>query len=297
MNVLLLMNDQNLKNELEKVISEMGITLHHGEPEGAQYIICDNAHFDKIGSAYVREKAEKFILLSSEPDEVNVLNYLGQFELNHIIGVNGNLVIQEVKSNLNKIHKKTIWGLKQYLEESAQVSTEGIEQSHQIHQTIDKTLAKFDFSEYFESPTEYLKVMSNELVTNALYNGVATRESLHIQEALSRKQNVFLKGSEHILFSVGKDTNSLAVSVQDTFGKLNRKKVVENLVRSFKEKTVQEKIGGAGLGLYMIYNHANQFILNYKRNKRTEVIAVIDLNKRFKKYRERITSFHFHEEV
>jgi sigma-B regulation protein RsbU (phosphoserine phosphatase) len=47
----------------------------------------------------------------------------------------------------------------------------------------------------------------------------------------------------------------------------------------------------------MIFNHCNQFILNTKKNKRTEVIAIIDNNRRYKKYKERITSFHYFEEV
>jgi sigma-B regulation protein RsbU (phosphoserine phosphatase) len=83
----------------------------------------------------------------------------------------------------------------------------------------------------------------------------------------------------------------------DCFGTLSWEKTVENLNRSFTEKTVQHKKGGAGLGLYLSFSHANQFIINRKAGLRTEVLFIIEKNRRYKNYKERIKSFHFFEEA
>jgi sigma-B regulation protein RsbU (phosphoserine phosphatase) len=294
----LTLSDSTLKQEVSDTLASFTDKIMiNDDVEGSNYIITDTTEFENLSDEYKRQYGHRIFLLSDKPDEENILKYLSKYPIHHLIGLNGKLVCVEIKSNINKILDESIWGLKHYLSEDAQTVSEGINESHKINQTIDLTLDKFDFSKYFDSPVNYLKVISNELITNALYNGVATRESLNPKEAISRKENIFLKGSEHILYTAGLDENAVAISVQDTFGKLTRTKVIESLARSFKEKTPEEKVGGAGLGLYMIYNHSNQMIFNYKRNKRTEVIALIDSNKRFKKYRERITSFHFHEEV
>jgi sigma-B regulation protein RsbU (phosphoserine phosphatase) len=73
--------------------------------------------------------------------------------------------------------------------------------------------------------------------------------------------------------------------------------VLDNLVRSFKEKSPLDKKDGAGLGLYLTFLHSNQFIVNLRPGFRTEVICIIDKNKRYKQYKSRIRSFHFFEEV
>jgi sigma-B regulation protein RsbU (phosphoserine phosphatase) len=68
-------------------------------------------------------------------------------------------------------------------------------------------------------------------------------------------------------------------------------------MRSFKDKTVMDKKDGAGLGLYLTFLHSNQFIVNFREDCQTEVICVIDKEKRYKQYKERIRSFHFFQEA
>ncbi len=293
------LNDSALKKEIAEHLGKLsnGISVIDHPVENPNFIIVDAHNIEKYDEAFLRQHGEKIILLSELSDEHNILNYIAKYPINHLIGINGNNVILELENTINKILSSQIWGLKQYMHPMTQITTEGISDSRQIDGVIQKALGKIDYSAYFESPLNYLQVMSNELLTNALYNGIAHRNIINVKEGIDRKKEVFLKGSEHILFSVAADEFAVGISVQDSFGKLDRDKVVASLKRSFIEKTAQEKEGGAGLGLYMIFNHSNQFILNTKKNKRTEVIAIIDSNRRFKKYRERITSFHYYEEV
>ena len=83
----------------------------------------------------------------------------------------------------------------------------------------------------------------------------------------------------------------------DSFGTLTKEKVIQSLHRSFQEKTVEQKQGGAGLGLYLSYSHGHQFIVNSKLGVKTEVIIVIEKNKRYKTYKSRLKSFHFFDEA
>jgi sigma-B regulation protein RsbU (phosphoserine phosphatase) len=100
-----------------------------------------------------------------------------------------------------------------------------------------------------------------------------------------------------VQLALGMDDKGVALSVQDSFGGLSYSTLIESLRRSFAEKTAMDKKDGAGLGLYLTFLHSNQFIINFRENFRTEVICIIDKNKRYKNYKQRIRSFHFFQEV
>jgi sigma-B regulation protein RsbU (phosphoserine phosphatase) len=234
----------DLKDEVLKLLKKKfkdQIKVVGSLDDKPSYFIIDTDTIPVLSKEFLRKHGARVILLSDQDDEFNVLNFIVEYPINHLIGINGPHFIHELENNLHKILDKNIWGLKQYLEENARIIEEGIEQDGQIDRAIETSLEKLDYSSYFESPKNYLLVMANELLTNALYNGVATREKLNPSEGLDRSKGVFLKGSEHILFTVGSDSFAIGISVQDSFGKLDRDIVIKNLKRSFVEKVAQEK--------------------------------------------------------
>jgi hypothetical protein len=50
--------------------------------------------------------------------------------------------------------------------------------------------------------------------------------------------------------------------------------------------------GGAGIGLFRVFQSLSKFIVNIEPKKRTEVIALIDLRVNMKKFRQAPKSFH-----
>lgn len=237
----------------------------------------------------IKENPKKTILLSSLPDEANIKEILSLYPLHHLIGANSNNLISEIKNTALKMATGSIWGVEKYFDE-VELFQKEVFSSKNINDSIDEMIAHFDFSSTFDSPVDYLKVMANELITNALYNAPGT-------ESLSRNKEVNLEDGKKVLFTMGMDQFYIALCVKDNFGTLNRDKIIKSLERSFREKTFEKKSGGAGLGLYLTFSHSNQMIINFKENEKTEIICIIDNNKRFKKYRERVTSFHFHQEA
>ncbi len=297
--IAIVLKDSTLAQEIADIAAQNSTVkiVEYDKGPLPNYIITDISQIKKIDEPILLEHGEKIILLSDKSDEENISTYLEHYPINHLIGTTGNNVSHEIDIVLKKLCSINIWGLKPYFPDSTRIIQQGIENTHDLDNIVTKNLSQLNLEQYFDSPIDYLKLIANELLTNALYNGIAHRDSLNPRKEISRKEDVFLKGSELILFSCGANASAIGISVQDSFGKLDRTKVVAGLVRGFKEKKALDKQGGAGLGFYVIYNHCNQLIINVKRNSRTEVIALIDHNRRYKKYKERITSFHFYEEV
>ena len=275
--------------------------IFHRAPDIKEYlqdrfVICDVKNFlEKYDDLKKVARAHLYVL-SSDADEEN-MKLVEKYELHHLIGLNEGVFGQELVCSLKKTFEHKIWGLKCYMEDSADVKIISLSDSKHTNEMIENALGEFDFQDYFSSPTEYIQVMANELISNSLYKGPNKKRSEQGLDSVDRRSPVFLKGSDLVQVTLGMDSKGVALAVQDSFGGLNYKLLIASLKRSFEEKTVMEKKDGAGLGLYLTYLHSNQFIINYRENFRTEVICIIDKNKRYKNYKQRIRSFHFFQEV
>lgn len=245
--------------------------------------------FDDVNKNYL-------YVLSDGADEDN-MKMVETHGLYHLVGLNEAIYAHEIINHLKKTFDKKIWGLKSYVDESGEVKILSLSDSKHTNEMIQEALGHFDFNDYFSSPIEYIQVMANELISNSLYKGPNKKRSEQGLDALDRKSPVFLKGSDLVQVTLGMDNKGVALSVQDSFGGLSYELLIASLKRSFAEKTVMEKKDGAGLGLYLTFLHSNQFIINYRKDFRTEVICIIEKNKRYKNYKQRIRSFHFFQEV
>lgn len=260
------------------------------------YVVCDIASYKKkkLGSAGI-DKSLLYVI-SAESDEEN-LRLVEQEGLMHLVGLNEHVFATELMNHFKKSSDQKIWGLHNLLDKKAEVRIISLSDSKFTDELIVDVLKHFDFKDYFTSPAEYLRVMANELVSNSLYKGPNKRRSEQGLDPNDRKSPVHLKGSDLVQVTLGMDERGVALSVQDSFGGLDYSTLIASLKRSFEEKTVMEKKDGAGLGLYITFLHSNQFIVNHRSNFRTEVICVIDKNKRYKNYKQRIRSFHYFQEV
>lgn len=297
-----------MKNTISFILADKTLNQLFADSFGDEYVlqegltqvvaplVIDVASFTKHTSEILKTiSIDDIFVISDKTDEEN-MELIKNFNLKHIIGRNSHILMIELKTNLQKYFSKKIWGLSQYLEKSAETKIISLSDSMMTNEMVAEALSHFDFKDYFSSPSEYIQVMANELISNSLYKGANSKRVESGKLEVTRKEPVFLRGSELVQINLGMDANFVALSVQDSFGGLKFDTLVNSLKRSFDEKKVMDKQDGAGIGLYLTFLHSNQFIVNLKENYRTEVICIIDKNKRYKSYKERVRSFHFFKE-
>ncbi len=260
--------------------------------ENADVIITDT-HELKNKSIDV---SHNMFVISDLSDDENIA-LICEHGIRHLVGKNPEIYLDELINNIKKIESGNIWGVKHYLGNDFQEKVISFSDTVNMQDKVTQELKHFQFDGYFSSPTDYLQVMANELLSNSLYKGPNKKRAQIGIEAADRKSPAFLKGAELVQTTLGCNDKGVALSVQDSFGELTHQIIVSNLMRSFKEKSPLDKKDGAGLGLYLTFLHSNQFIINLKSGFRTEVICIIDKTKRYKQYKSRIRSLHFFEEV
>lgn len=292
-------NDQKVF-ELIKAAGENSHFIIHEAPPLDEYkkdhfVVCDVETYLAKRDEFNQVKKNFLYVIASGTDEEN-MKLVEENELHHLVGKNEGVFAHEIICSLRKTFEKKIWGLSYYMGPDAEMKIISLSDSKFTNEMIQDALTNFDFQDYFSSPIEYIKVMANELISNSLYKGPNKKRAEQGLETPDRKSPVFLKGSDLVQVTLGMDTKGVALSVQDSFGGLSYELLIASLKRSFDEKTVMEKKDGAGLGLYLTFLHSNQFIINFRENFRTEVICIIEKNKRYKNYKQRIRSFHFFQE-
>jgi len=248
-------------------------------------VLVDNIDSDTIVLSESVETKPK-ILISTKTDHENI-DLLGVNNIPHLVGNDKN-IREELKVTLQKIYTKNIWGIEKYLNEDAIIKSKVFHHSKEINDEIEQLIDSVDYSNFFNSPKDHLRLVLNELLLNSFFH----QEDLENQD---RKSSVF-ELSNSIEAKIGIDRDKVLISVQDNIGSIDKEKIISNIKRGFDEKRPKQDSPGAGLGLYLIYQNINQLIINKKCSEKSEFICVIEANKRYKKFKERVTSFHFFEE-
>lgn len=126
----------------------------------------------------------------------------------------------------------------------------------------------------------------DELLLNALYDAPQDASGKPRYVALSPRQRLESKSlpGEQAEVRFGSDPRRVVVSVRDRFGALRRGTVLSYLIRCATAQTarrspLEQKAGGAGVGLYLVAGAASELLFRLRRDRSTEVIFVV--------YRER----------
>jgi phosphoserine phosphatase RsbU/P len=233
---------------------------------------------------------ETDILVSGMNDEFNILKLLAEKPCYNLIGKNDNYV-REINQVIRTVKDKNNWNSSLFFGEYINSYNFSFNSSCEVKKELNNILDNINYEKNFKSSVDIVRLLSNELLMNAFYhNKSATAD---------RTSNVLLE--KPVIFELGLNNQGILIKVTDTNGGIQFEKLLDSLIRGFKEKTPRKKegesAGGAGLGLYFIFKMANQTILNVTKDKGTEIICVVDANKRYKEYMARVSSLLFFRSI
>ena len=222
------------------------------------------------------------LLLAYEPESTHVPQLLGQ-GLNNLIARHGGLTAtqelvdeQELIVTCQKLLTQDIFGLEKYL------ATWGV----CVHETnITSTDSKAQAMEELEAFLEHIdchgtiipaiSLVADELLMNAIFNA-PIEGGVRKYSTIDRSHPLVLGPAEQVRFRYACDGKYVAVSVSDNFGSLDREVVIRYLEQAFigKRAQIEQKQGGAGIGLYLVFNSITQLVFNIEEDQQTEVIAM-----------------------
>jgi hypothetical protein len=223
------------------------------------------------------------LLISHERENSILLDLLQSKNLNNLIAKHGGLSTSselidenELMVTCNKLLRHDIFGLEKYL------PTWGIKMfAHELSSTDDKPRVMGELAEFLNTIDCYgpikqaVELVADELLMNAIFNAPRDDQGQAKYNTLDRSIPLVLEPHERVAFQYACDGRNIALSVRDQFGSLDRDVIIKYVQRCFSSEPaeIENKKGGAGLGLYMVFNSITQLTFNLQRGVATEVIA------------------------
>jgi hypothetical protein len=212
---------------------------------------------------------------------------------NFIAAQEGQLDPFELSVTVAKLFGQDIFGLEQYLAEGASwkefTVTDSSEREPLIRTAHDFALT----AGCHPRVAERVSLAADELLSNAIYNAPADGGQPRFA-AFPRTMRVTLEPGEVVRFRLGTDGKRLAVAATDPFGSLSPATVLHYLAKCFAggEDQIDEKPGGAGLGLYSLFNLLHHFVINIEPGRRTEAIGLLEVSRSYRRFAARPKSLN-----
>jgi hypothetical protein len=207
----------------------------------------------------------------------------------HIVGLNEETDLKHVKKIGDCLLNNTVITFDEMMTKAINVAEIKVDNSTNISEIIRDTLGKFEFENCFSAIKDSLSQLINELLYNALFNAPTDEDGNQIFKEQDRKVNVKLDIENSADLKITNNETQICISVVDKYGSITKDVIDSHISRN----EVSEKLGGAGIGLSLIYNNSHELIFIVEPGQKTEVISVINKYKRYKKNMKHVRSFHF----
>ena len=265
-----------------------------GDPEGTSRN--EFAAFSEALRTRTSRSSTKLLMLARTRDRQDIRPLFEERNLTNFLAVDPSGVVDPVELGVTvaKILSKDIFGIERYVASDAVFRAITVTCSDQKQKVIDAAEAFAVEARCGPRLANQIGIAIDEMVTNAVYNAPVDSEGKHRFSHLPRTSRVELGESEEVIVHLAADARRLCVSVRDPFGSLKPELVLAYMTKCFGggDDQVDEKEGGAGLGLYYLLNLVQGFVLNIDPGQATEMIGLFSVSRTFRTHAQRGKSFN-----
>ncbi len=245
-------------------------------------------------AGWLQIKPHRTIVLNHLNDAHSINIILRPYPINHIVGYNGRSWVQEITIIARKLTGGNIFGLAYYGRNDARSLSWDITSAGAVDELVDEMARSISWEKTYDAFMDAFKILANELLTNAVYNAPKDDTGQFKYKETDRKVKIDLLPSEFSKVSLLDHPEYVALSVLDQFGGLDRSEVVRHLEKCVNDtQFIDDKKGGSGAGIYLVFYSSSQYVINRSVGKKLEIICIMEKTRRYKKYRERVTSFSY----
>ncbi len=174
----------------------------------------------------------------------------------------------------------------------------------QIHSFLvgdyqEKSLCIAQISEFAELMSvrrkyrESIEQCLDEMLMNALYDAPVDEQGRPIFSEIPTKTRISLRVEQKVVVQYACDGGQFAIAVRDAFGTLERSTVLRYLHKCLhNEQQIDRKVGGAGLGLYLMTSSSTNVYFNVLPGVATEAVCTFNLESP----KQQLESFGFFSE-
>jgi hypothetical protein len=305
--VLLVDRDPTQRKAMAKILQPLVGLLDTAEALGA---LPPDAEYDLLGANYdemtVEERAELIAKFSSLQPKTRLLLFsagkckddfaqlFGNHALTNLLAKNGEVDAEDLIVTVQKILRRDVFGIEKYFIWGVQPITARLSCSSEKEALLAQAEAFAKNLGVHSRLTSHFRTVADELISNALYNAPRDAEGKSRHSHLPRADKVTLQPGEEIVIKFCCDGQRLGIAAIDPFGSLTQERLLDYLAKCFRhgKDTIQSTPGGAGVGLYYMFEIVSHLVANISPGKRTEMIGLIDIGRNYRDFAGRSKSFN-----
>lgn len=279
--------DPSIRAQVTATLGATGLTVEHFDDlpattDGAALLVIDRASRELAGTA-LTEVTIPVVVVGDDLDDDSLITLMIEAPVSHLVG---DPQSRELRITSEKLVSGDFFGLEKYLATPARTFERAVDNDAGKKTAIAEVSAWAESIGARRPIVHRIASVVDELLMNALID--APRES----------QPVIALGTSappihRALLRWATDGYQIAISVDDRFGALRQRDVIDHVRRARHDHgRPNPDDPGAGLGLYLVLANVASFIVNVDPGNRTEVVCLFDLAKRGPAVRTRARSLH-----
>ena len=239
-------------------------------------------------------RSKRVLLYASGSKRAELALLFGSQKLTNLLAKDPEVDGEELLITTQKLLGDDIFGLEKYFAWGTPITSCTATHSSQRAELID---AMHAFAIEHQTPTRLAALfaaVSDELITNAFFNSPVDLDGRPLFAHISRHEPVVLPEGKSVTIQFGSDGRRLGVAVSDPYGSLHVDNVLAHLARCMRkgDDQIDSKEGGAGLGLYFIFEGLSHFAVNLAPGCRTEMVGLIDVRGSYRDFTARGKAFN-----
>lgn len=224
------------------------------------------------------EDAPGIILLTDPAPPPDVLALLERAWFTQALALEAPWFAEELAVTLSKVSGGPIFGLARSLPANAELhelEVTGSEDKAAVLQRLSDFVGRIGVHSRVVS---MLATIADELFTNAVYDAPVGPEGPRYRD-WPRTRRVDLAPDERPIIRFGSDGRVFGISATDPFGNLGSEALRHYIVKGLRRGAdqIDQRAGGAGLGLFFLYDRANSFCVHRSPGRRSEIIILLDV--------------------
>ena len=204
--------------------------------------------------------------------------------------------IHQLRISIKKIVSGDVFGIEKYLAPHTMIHREVVRGSAEREELNSRVMRFAEACHLGQHAARMAFGITEELLMNTVYDAPAAGGIKRFAQ-VEQTHSIVLEPEEYGELSYACDGQLLAISTSDPFGALQKatllKYVKKVLKRDESVGLIDEKRGGAGLGLFKILYSSHGLICNVSKGKKTEIIALIDVNDQLRDFSSMARSIQY----
>jgi hypothetical protein len=279
---------RTLRRTLSATCSQIDFADSPAEATGRARLVFVDAETRRSCStatlAAMLEVGGRIVIVGESLEDESLVRLLRDEPLDHVIADDQVPDESELVVTSGKLITGDLFGLEKYLSWGAAVQALEVASADEKRAAVNRVAGYAEGVGARRSTVAKIESVVDELLMNAIYDAPRAHDRAE-KARMGRGTGSELGGrvppATGALLRYACDGRYFAVSVSDAYGMLEKKVIIDSLVRARTERgrpmVGGSEMGGAGLGLYFVLSAVSRFIVNVDPGKVTEVVCLIDL--------------------